>query len=381
MKKPVKMAALVLCLFLLFSGCESAEDMRSYATQRCKKMAAACKDVYRNAEIIPAADEWANPTISQDTVDVLEDILLEAGFDVLDSSAGCPSYLPTADHVYKFWEKVRQGNAGRQELIAVSQYGILNYWLFVYDAQEDIVYLHTMAYSLGQDREPSYEVRHVLDWEVTKKGNFYYQTRVADHSHYEDYTLVRLTAPDAELYDWNARCILPIGYIATNLFLTDWSESDWNGLSFNDLWEYFYLSEHGEPYQPTPQSKLCNIPAEDFESLIKPYFDIDTDILRELAQYQPENGTYPWRPVKPNDFHFLGFYACTPEVTGYRDNGDGTVTLTVEVLSTDLKTDCLFAHEVTIRPLRDGKFQYVSNKITYQTEHGLPYDAPRLIWD
>ena len=53
-------------------------------------------------------------------------------------------------------------------------------------------------------------------------------------------------------------------------------------------------------------------------------------------------------------------------------NSDGTMTLSVEVLSTDLKTDCLFSHDVTVRPLENGSFQYVGNQTTYQTEYGLP---------
>lgn len=48
----------------------------------------------------------------------------------------------------------------------------------------------------------------------------------------------------------------------------------------------------------------------------------------------------------------------------YQVNTDGTITLTVQALSTDLKTDCLFAHEVTVRPLENGRFQYVGNKVT-----------------
>ena len=70
-----------------------------------------------------------------------------------------------------------------------------------------------------------------------------------------------------------------------------------------------------------------------------------------------------------------------PEVTAYVMNPDGTMTLTVQMLSTDLKMDCLFAHEVTVRPLENGSFQYVGNRITYQTEYGLPYSVPRLMWD
>ena len=69
-----------------------------------------------------------------------------------------------------------------------------------------------------------------------------------------------------------------------------------------------------------------------------------------------------------------------PEVTACQTDGDGTITLTVEMLSTDLKTDCLFAHELTVRPLEDGGFQFVGNRVTYRTEYGLPYCEPRLSW-
>ena len=78
---------------------------------------------------------------------------------------------------------------------------------------------------------------------------------------------------------------------------------------------------------------------------------------------------------------FLWYYSFEPEVTAYTKNADGTITLTVEALSTDLKMDCLFAHEVTVRPLENGRFQYVGNRVTYQTEYGLPYAVPRLEWD
>ncbi|MGN8946284.1 DUF6070 family protein [Bariatricus sp. HCP28S3_E4] len=68
-------------------------------------------------------------------------------------------------------------------------------------------------------------------------------------------------------------------------------------------------------------------------------------------------------------------------MTEYKINSDGTLTLTVAMLSTDLKTDCLFAHEVTVRPLENGRFQYVGNKVTYQAEYGLPFCEPRITWN
>ena len=123
------------------------------------------------------------------------------------------------------------------------------------------------------------------------------------------------------------------------------------------------------------------IPAEEFEAVVLPYYNIDLNTFRELSQYNSDGNYYPWRPLETNDFAFIWYYNIEPQVTAYRKNADGTLTLTVEALSSDLKTDCLFAHEVTVRPLENGAFQYAGNRVTYQTEYGLPCTIPRRMWN
>ena len=54
------------------------------------------------------------------------------------------------------------------------------------------------------------------------------------------------------------------------------------------------------------------------------------------------------------------------------------MTLLLSCLSTDIPTDCIFSHELTVRTLPSGDFEYVSNRVTFQTELGLPNAAPRL---
>ena len=66
------------------------------------------------------------------------------------------------------------------------------------------------------------------------------------------------------------------------------------------------------------------------------------------------------------------------EVIKYQDNNDGTITLTVNARCNDFKTPCLFTHEVTIRIINDSEYHYLSNKITYKSEHELPPNRPRL---
>ena len=61
-----------------------------------------------------------------------------------------------------------------------------------------------------------------------------------------------------------------------------------------------------------------------------------------------------------------------PEVTSYKENGDGTLTLTVEAVWEDENTDCAFTHEVTVRPAGKADFQYVSNQIIHDADQKVP---------
>lgn len=317
-----------------------------------------------------------------DSVDAAEMLLAEAGYDVLDSNGVYPEYLVTGDRFRTFWECVMHNEAARQEIIRVTDDREVSYMLFVYENGQSLYY--TMRY--GSNGAEYYEKLSILDWELTEKGNFYFRIYPADNKHYMDYFLIRLMPPDLELYDWNLKCILPVGYTAVNLFLCDWTEEKPGSLGINDLWEYFYYMDFGEMFNAVGKAyhgegRYFEIPAAEFEAVVMSRFGFDRNTFRKLARYDAAGDFYPWRPLETNDFVYLWFYSVEPEVTAYRENADGTVTLTVEVRSNDLKCDCLFAHEVTIRPAGNGEFQYVGNLITYQTEYGLPHAEPRLLWD
>ena len=109
-----------------------------------------------------------------------------------------------------------------------------------------------------------------------------------------------------------------------------------------------------------------------------PYFALSPDTLRALAGFDAETETYPWRPIETNDMERYDYPAIEPYITQIREKKDGTKTLLVSCLSTDVPTDCLFSHELTVRDTSGGGFQFVSNRVTFQTELGLPNEAPRL---
>lgn len=367
---------LLLVLFLTACGQKpnvETDPMQEQLQKRCEEIASICNETGTDF----------GKTLSQGTIDKTEAALYDAGLDVIDTSEGCPAYLMTSDRFRYFWQNVQSGKPAEQEIITVRKTGTLTYQLFT--CRDGGACVYSMDYPMDGGSESFYEEHEILEWDLTDKGNFYYRLYPAEDKHYADFSLIRLEAPDPELWSLNREYVMAGGYIGTNMYLTDWNEESFENLSFNDMWEYLYYDTYGERFQPDGyayiKEQCCyEIPAAEFEKVILPYFAIDLDTFRELAHYSGEGDYYPWRQIDTNDYVFLRYYMIEPEVTACQTDGDGTITLTVEMLSTDLKTDCLFAHELTVRPLEDGGFQFVGNRVTYRTEYGLPYCEPRLSW-
>lgn len=382
--KGIAACLIALCLLLCACGAPGAGQERDIQ-KRCRQIVSLYRDLYDSAQKEPAADRWEEQTLSQQSIDAIEARLLERGLDVIDSSADCPGYFVNAEHFRQFWDSVQRDEEASQEVIAIRDSGALSYRLLTH--QDGTTYVYSLVYSLAGDEDPDYEMHQVYGAELTEQGNFYYRINPEDDCHYANYTLIRLQKPDQELWELYSKYILAGGYTATNIFLTDWTEDDFSPLCFNDLWEYVYRYRTGTQFWPDgcayDKSRNCYlIPAAEFESAVLPFFKLDAQTLRQLADYDARTDSYPWRQVESNDYAFyLSYYTIEPEVTACRTNADGTLALTVEARSTDLGIDCLFSHEVTVRPMEDGGFQFVGNRILSQTEKGLPYCEPRLTWD
>ena len=382
--KGIAACLIALCLLLCACGAPGAGQERDIQ-KRCRQIVSLYRDLYDSAQKEPAADRWGEQTLSQQSIDAIEARLLERGLDVIDSSADCPGYFVNAEHFRQFWDSVQRDEEASQEVIAIRDSGALSYRLLTH--QDGTTYVYSLVYSLAGDEDPDYEMHQVYGAELTEQGNFYYRINPEDDCHYANYTLIRLQKPDQELWELYSKYILAGGYTATNIFLTDWTEDDFSPLCFNDLWEYVYRYRTGTQFWPDgcayDKSRNCYlIPAAEFESAVLPFFKLDAQTLRQLADYDAQTDSYPWRQVESNDYAFyLSYYTIEPEVTACRTNADGTLALTVEARSTDLGIDCLFSHEVTVRPMEDGGFQFVGNRVISQTEKGLPYCEPRLTWD
>ncbi len=187
-----------------------------------------------------------------------------------------------------------------------------------------------------------------------------------------EHTAFRVQPLDETCRELNRKYIMPVGYHQNNMFVTNWDETDYGELDFYDLFDCFYPLVMGKdsPYSADENPNIgtvYDILPEEFESVIFSYFRVDSQTLQAKTDYDTGKGTYVY---KPRGLYEAGYSNVPyPEVTAYRENSDKTITLTVHVVFPYESLSSVYVHEVVIRPLANGRTEYVSNHIIPSTDY------------
>lgn len=169
--------------------------------------------------------------------------------------------------------------------------------------------------------------------------------------------------------------IVPVSYFCNNLFLVDWDMSGMEKIEFNDLFEFLYAAEKGKRLEEGVYAQ--GIPKEEFEDVIRRYFDISVQELERYGRYDGEKGRYPWYPIGIRN-RVQQLQPSFPEVVRCADNGDGTLSAYVEAVSVEEGLDCYYAHVVTLRRKEDGRYVYEGNQVDRERSFCIPaYRARR----
>jgi hypothetical protein len=266
--------------------------------------------------------------------------------------------------------------------------GIVKYDLRTKDG-EVIVETNYYKYE-NKDMQNVFTASYLADhWEYTKDGHLLFSGSYYSEELYaltlsdaEDYIAFRVQPLDEKCRELNRQYILPVSYERNNLFLVDWNEADFGDLDFYDLYDIFYpkINNQHIPYGMDDNlgvGAVYRIPKEEFESVIKTYFNIESDALKSKTVFHSEDETYEYKP--------RGFFEAEypeypfPEVVSYTENEDGTITLTVQAVFPYKSLSKVYAHEVVIRPLDNGGVQYVSNRIIpSEDNYEATWHKPRL---
>ena len=317
----------------------------------------------------------------------------ENGYPAVDSRNQID--MTEAEQVEWFCEMVDTQEEAEITIIEVSYLGgFVKYDLETKDGNVDVVRSYYKYENGNMKREVtgSYQAEY---WNYTEDGYLMFsgvwfseELYVLTLSGAEEHTALRVQPLDETYRELSRKYLLPIGFEQNNMFIVDWSEDDFGELNFYDMFDLLYPKVYGTniPYVADDNlsvSAVYRIPKEEFESVIMKYFNIDSETLQSKTIYNAEDKTYEYKPRGFEEVEYPEYPYS--EVIGFTENGDGTLTLTANVVFPYVGDSKVYAHEVVVRPLENGGVQYVSNRIIPSEDNcEETWHTPRLTakeWD
>ena len=345
-----------------------------------------CSQLYKKA-----SEE--NKIADLETVRIIVNQFGENGYPAVDSRNQID--MTEAEQVERFCEMVDTQEEAEITIIEVSYLGgFVKYDLETKDGNVDVVRSYYKYENGNMKREVtgSYQAEY---WNYTEDGYLMFsgvwfseELYVLTLSGAEEHTALRVQPLDETYRELSRKYLLPIGFEQNNMFIVDWSEDDFGELNFYDMFDLLYPKVYGTniPYVADDNlgvGAVYQIPKDDFERVILPYFDIDSETLQSKTIYNAEDKTYEYKPRGFEEVEYPEYPYS--EVIGFTENGDGTLTLTANVVFPYVGDSKVYAHEVVVRPLENGEVQYVSNRIIPSEDNcEETWHTPRLTakeWD
>ncbi len=336
-------------------------------TDTSKQIAETYRDIYEKA-----AGE--GKLSSLETIQDIVDRLGEEGYCAIDMENENQVNLTHPEKIEEFCSLVELGKKGEETIISIMEDG--GFIRFDLETVHGEVFVtRSVLQWKGGMPEVDYMNRYpACEWEFSGNGYLFFRKKVPQgYDGDQGYTAIRVYPLEDECRELNRKYILPIGYNANQAFLLDWTEEELKGLDFDDLFSKLYNSTFGKPlpYEQTIDGTSYLVPEEEYEKVILSHFRMDKETLRAYGNYREKDRAYEYRS--------RGFNDCAsspnnpyPEVTVCERQEDGTWKLTVNAVWPIENMDKAFSHEVVVRVLEDGGFQYVSNRVIPDEDNAEP---------
>ena len=388
------LAAISFVLILSISGCSDAppeentvsetvidvQAIQEESEEDADEIISVCIDLYEKAE-------EENKLADLETIRSIVNRLGENGYSAVDSRNQINMTEP--EKVVEFCEKEDAQEEAEITILEISYLGgFVKYDLHTKDGNVDVVRSY-YGYENGEIQKEVTGRYQAEYWNYTEEGYLMFsgvwfseELYVLTLSGAEEHTALRVQPLDETYRELSRKYLNPISFERNNMFIVDWSEEDFGDLNFYDMYDILYPKVNGQyaPYVADDNlsvSAVYQIPKEEFESVIMKYFNIDSETLQSKTIYDSENLTYEYKPRGFEEVEYPEYPYS--EVVGFTENNDGTITLTANVVFPYAGDSKVYAHEVVVRPLENGRVQYVSNRIIpSEDNYRETWHTPRL---
>lgn len=334
---------------------------RKEAEADCKKMMNLIWESYREAD----KGHASNVVISEEVMGQMADKLKSTGYPV--TTTAVYSNMENYKKLEDFLNTSMAGISGSAVVYEIHSDGGMGRYKYFYDGKDMYVLSAKAAWS-GDNKPvvPYISYTRMKKWRLTEKGWFCYELCVPEYPEVTEIMngsrLFRVRPMTEENRRMSEKCVLGLGYQGNNLLCSNWDPDHMERLDYNGMYEYLYVMKYQErfPFGAYPKG----IPKEEFEHLIMEYLPITAEEIRNYAVFDEENQTYEWAELSCINYAPAYFGTSVPEVTHIKKNREGALTLTVDaVCDMILCGDAVITHELTVRFMEDGSFQYLGNKI------------------
>lgn len=320
-----------------------------------------------------------------DCTAVVVNELGKLGYTAVDTENKIP--MTNAEQLLSFIEAHNSGEKENVQVIRLSPYGNFEICNLATEDGKVTVGLQRFQYQSGQmvenvccDFEADY-FNYTEEGYLMISGAYKSEQQlVLTLSDEEEHIALRVVPQDEACVELCEKYILPVSYGNNNIFITDWNSEDYANIDFYDVFDKFYREVYFKtsPYVMNADLSVGNeyeIPADEFERVILEHFEISVGELRKLLRYDANNNCYIYRPrgFDEHDYADIPY----PEVAGYENNDDGSVTLMVNAVFPTDDTSGLFSHKITVTE-KDGKIRYLSNEIVRNEELSFWWHSERL---
>ena len=373
-----KKFAMILIVLIVFTGCgqnritekeEKKETVESEMNAEAKKAAQTFRSVYMKEK-----SELNTLKVKRKIINCLK----MQGYAAVDRDNQID--MVNSEKVEKFCKAAEKEEQAAVDIIVVFDEGeIIQYHLESMDGKVD-VRLCQVEWKDNNPQAEYYDEYEAYAWKYTEKGYLFIEEyRPPGFDGAPGETGFRVQPLDETCRELNRKYVMPLGYTLNNLLITNWDEQNYTELDFYDLYEKMYHMKYGKQvsYEANFGGAEYEVPEDEFEEVLQTYLPFDSTEIEKGTFYNCDNKTFRYRPRGLYDCEFP--YEPYPEVISYEKLHDGTLKLTIEAVWEIRMLDQAITSELIIKPMEDGSFQYLSNKIIKSDQNAnAGWYMPRL---
>lgn len=293
----------------------------------------------------------------------ITDFTKEKRLEVLDALGSLGVIAATQDSntlngelLKSFYDDYINGIPGMITIYNVYEDGTIGSVTFLY--RNDEIQSYYVGVIPGADGKPCIRgksIREIAAINYTQKGYFVYEDK-NPMLHASAFGYFRISPMSDECRSLTDKYLKYLEFQKYKLMVCDWNEDTVRELLMPGMFEDFYYIKYHEGYRYSFDS----IPGDLFEEIMTTYLPVTVDDLRDAYDYDVVTGTYSQETV------YNSPYPPFLEVTDYKYNSDGTITLYADGVWPDYNSDYAFTSVIVVKPFDDGTFRILSNDVTEQ---------------